>query len=128
MKNIVKLVSAVIVAFSVNLVGAQQQGDSSDAIQNRMKERVSSINAMKQSGKIGEDNKGYIGVVSDSLSDSEKSTLNSENSDRKSVYAAIAKKQNSTTELVGMRRAIQNAERAKKGEYIMDKDGAWKKK
>ena len=39
-----------------------------------------------------------------------KAVVNSENTDRKLVYEAIAKKQGTTADLVGQRRALQIAE------------------
>jgi uncharacterized protein YdbL (DUF1318 family) len=48
-----------------------------------------------------------------------------ENKDRETVYAAIAKQQETTAELVGKRRALQIANRAKPGQWIQDADGNW---
>jgi uncharacterized protein len=51
-----------------------------------------------------------------------------ENKDRKTIYAYIAKQQNTSLDLVEKRRAIALAERAAPGEFIQNADGSWIKK
>jgi uncharacterized protein YdbL (DUF1318 family) len=51
-----------------------------------------------------------------------------ENNDRETVYAAIAKQQGTTAELVGKRRALQIANRAKPGQWVQDASGNWLQK
>jgi hypothetical protein len=51
-----------------------------------------------------------------------------ENKDRKLVYEAIAKKQGTTTEVVGKHRAVQIAGKAKTGEWLQDANGKWYQK
>jgi uncharacterized protein YdbL (DUF1318 family) len=97
-----------------------------DDIKARMKSRLPTIVQLKSAGVIGEDNKGYLDFVSSTRK--EVSLVNAENSDRKKVYNAIAKQQGTSVELVGQRRAIQIADRAKPGEWIQDKSGNWHKK
>ena len=43
------------------------------------------------------------------------------------LYKMIAEKNNQTREVIGARAALRHAERAKAGEYLMQK-GEWKKK
>ena len=45
--------------------------------------------------------------------------------DREKVYHAIAKQQGATVELVGQRRALQIAAKAKPGEWVQNKKGEW---
>ncbi len=104
------------------------QGDSADEIRDRMIKRLDQISELKGKGSIGEDNAGYLKAVSGSLSSSHNELVEQENADRKKVYEAIASKQGTTAELVGKRRAIQLAEQAKSGEYVMDASGQWKQK
>lgn len=103
---------------------------ASDAatIKNAMLARKATIDALKQSGKVGEDNKGYLAPVSGGLAGSDAATVNAENADRAKVYEAIAKKQGTTAALVGQRRAVQLAAQAKPGEYVQGADRSWKKK
>lgn len=95
-------------------------------IKARMKSRLPTIVELKSAGVIGEDNMGYLGFVTSIKKEVE--LIDAENSDRKKVYTAIAKKQETTVTLVGQRRAIQIAERAKPGEWLQDEDGKWYKK
>jgi len=44
------------------------------------------------------------------------------------IYSAIAKKQNTTPELVGQRRAMQIAQKADPGTWIQDAGGRWRQK
>lgn len=104
------------------------QGNSAGEIRDRMIKRLDQITELKSSGTIGEDNAGYLKAVSGSLNSTQNELVEQENVDRKCVYEAIARKQGATTELVGKRRAIQIAEQAKPGEYVMDEKGEWKKK
>jgi uncharacterized protein YdbL (DUF1318 family) len=57
-----------------------------------------------------------------------KDVVAAENADRKKVYAAIAKQQGTTAELVGKRRALQIAKKAKAGTWIQDQSGKWNQK
>ena len=96
-------------------------------IKARMQERLPTIVQMKSEGMIGENNKGYLEFVPGAAKKNE-SLITAENSDRKSVYSAIASQQKTTPELVGERRAIQIAEKAVIGEWLQDKSGKWYKK
>lgn len=98
-----------------------------DEIKARMQERLSTILQMKSDGIIGENNKGYLEFVPGAAQKNE-SVIASENSDRKSVYSAIANQQKTTPELVGERRAIQISEKAASGEWLQDQTGKWYKK
>ena len=59
---------------------------------------------------------------------SHQALLNNENSDRKTVYSAIAKKQGATAEFVGKRRAIQISKKASQGTWLQNKAGKWYQK
>ena len=101
--------------------------ETAEEIQNRMRARKDAVVALLATTNAGENNTGYIEKLKD-VSDAEATTLAEENADRKKVYAAIAKKENTTEAEVGKRRALQIAERAPAGTMIQDADGAWKKK
>jgi uncharacterized protein YdbL (DUF1318 family) len=96
-------------------------------IKARMQERLPTIVQMKSDGIVGENNKGYLEFVPGAAKKNE-SMIAAENSDRKSVYSAIAIQQKTTPELVGERRAIQISEKSAPGEWLQDQAGKWYKK
>ena len=99
---------------------------SSQAIKKRMIERLPTIQALKEKGLIGENNKGYLEFVGSKKEKAD--VIEAENTDRKKVYDAIAKQQGTTVELVGKHRAIQLAKKAKPGELLQDANGKWYQK
>jgi uncharacterized protein YdbL (DUF1318 family) len=121
------LCSAMILSAMASPLDLASAADA-DAIKNAMIARKATIESLKKSGKIGEDNKGYLAPVSSGLAGDDAATIKAENADRAKVYEAIAKKQGTTAALVGQRRATQIASQAKPGEYVQAADGAWKKK
>ena len=106
------------------------RGDESGAekIKNSMLARKPQIDALKATGAIGEDNKGFLAVVSGTLGAADQAVMSAENADRGQVYKAIAAKTGTSSEDVGRRRAIQIAEQAKPGEHVMTAEGKWVKK
>jgi uncharacterized protein len=95
-------------------------------IKDRMRDRLPAIVALKKAGVVGENNQGYLTIRTQSTD--QKGQIDAENQDRRSIYAAIAKKQNTTPELVGRRRALQIAEKADPGTWIQDANGRWVQK
>jgi len=96
-------------------------------IKARMQERLPDIVQLKSAGIVGENNGGYLEFVPGAAKEMD-NVVADENKDRETVYSAIAKQQNTTTELVGKRRAIQIAEKASPGEWLQDEAGKWYKK
>jgi hypothetical protein len=88
-----------------------------------MKNRLPVIKELKAKGIVGEDNKGFLQFVGGKKAKAD--VVAAENKDRKTVYAAIAKQQGTTAELVGKRRAVQIAKKADKGEWVQDTAGNW---
>lgn len=97
----------------------------SASIKERMAERIPAITSLKNSGVIGENNKGYLEFRG--AKKSEQLVLD-ENKDRGVVYAAIAKKQGATADLVGKRRAKMIAQNGNAGQWFQKNDGSWYKK
>ena len=107
------------------LIGTFMTGVSAfaDDIKARMKNRLPVIKELKAKGIVGEDNKGFLQFVGGNKAKAD--VVAAENKDRKTVYAAIAKQQGTTAELVGKRRAMQIAKKANPGEWVQDASGKW---
>lgn len=125
MKHAFSMILSAVIFSAITLQTAR--GDEAQ-IKNNMLARKPQIEALKNAGQIGEDNKGFLGVVAEKLEDASTQVVTAENSDRTQVYTAIAKKQGTTPDLVGKRRSVQLAEQAKPGDYIMNASGKWEKK
>ena len=97
----------------------------SASIKERMANRIPAINTLKDSGVVGENNKGYLEFRGAKKSEQ---LVQDENTDRGVVYNAIAKKQGATAELVGARRAKMIAQNGGAGQWFQKDDGSWYKK
>jgi uncharacterized protein len=91
-----------------------------------MHARLPEIVALKAQGIIGENNQGYLTVLKKPTD--QQAVVDAENEDRRKIYTAIAKKQKTTAELVGQRRALQIAEKADRGTMLQNSSGEWSKK
>lgn len=118
-----RLIFVVTLLLSLSFVFSCQ---AAQGIKERMKDRLPAINSLKDSGVIGENNQGYLEFRKDNKK--EAALVADENNDREKVYAAIAKQQGVTVELVGSRRALQIAEIASPGTWLQKKDGSWYQK
>jgi uncharacterized protein YdbL (DUF1318 family) len=96
-------------------------------IKARMQQRLPTIVQLKSDGIVGENNQGYLEFVPGAAQKMD-NIVAEENSDRKMVYEAIAKQQNTSADLVGRRRAIQIGQRSAAGEWLQDNSGKWYKK
>ena len=96
------------------------------SIKDRMLARIPAINALKDKGTIGENNRGFLEFRTGDKS--KQKLINEENKDRRSVYAAIAKKQQVDVGLVGQRRAKQISAKGGKGHWFQKPDGSWYRK
>ena len=107
------------------LIGILAAGISAfaDDIKTRMKQRLPVIIELKTKGIVGENNAGYLEFIGTKKEQAD--VVAAENEDRKTVYAAIAKQQGTTAELVGKRRALQIAKKANPGEWVQDSSGKW---
>ena len=95
-------------------------------IKARMADRLPVIMELKQKGLVGENNQGLLEFVGATKEKAD--VVEAENKDRNIVYQAIAKKTETTPEIVGQRRAQQIAANAKSGEWFQDEAGQWKQK
>ena len=115
------IVSIVIVSFLFS--NASAFGES---IKARMKARLPVIVELKDKGVVGEDKNGYLQFVGQKKE--KKDVIAAENADRQKVYSQIAKQQGTTAQLVGERRALQIAKKAKPGTWLQDQSGKWYQK
>jgi uncharacterized protein YdbL (DUF1318 family) len=99
---------------------------SADSIKKRMIDRLPIIKDLKTRGIVGENNLGFLEFIGDQKEKAD--VVKAENRDRKSVYDAIAKKQGTTTDVVGKHRAAQIAGKARAGQMLQDANGKWYKK
>jgi uncharacterized protein YdbL (DUF1318 family) len=107
----------------VTIISAQ---DIKDDIKIRMKDRFVEISELKKSGKIGETPLGFAEAVKNSGDIS--ALIAAENSDRKKLYAIIAKETQTSVEEVGMANAKRYFEKASDSEYFKTQTGEWKQK
>lgn len=98
----------------------------SASIKENMAARIPAINALKNKGAIGENNKGFLEFRGGKQP--QKDMINAENGDRKKVYQAIGKKQGASATLVGQRRAKAIASKSKPGHWLQKQDDSWYKK
>ena len=117
----ITLILTLIMTFSFSTLCLAGPG-----IKERMKSRLPAIMNLKAKGIIGENNQGYLEFVGKSKEQA--GLVAAENADRKKVYTAIAKKNKTTVQNVGVRRALQIAEKARPGHWIKSADGKWSKK
>jgi len=96
------------------------------SVKERMLARIPAINALKDKGTIGENNKGLLELRTGDKS--QQQLVSDENKDRKSVYKAIANRQKVDASLVGQRRAKQISAKGSKGHWFQKPDGTWYKK
>ena len=68
-----------------------------NAVRQRMEQRLSSLDALKDKGLVGENNRGYL-EARGALSPADSSAVAAENADRGIVYAAIARQTGSNSD------------------------------
>ena len=97
-----------------------------NGIKERMKARLPAIRELKDSRLAGENNQGFLEVLGNAIKNRE--VVESENSDRRMIYDAIANQQGISADAVGRLRAKKNAERARPGDMIQNENGDWTQK
>ncbi|MDA3916174.1 MAG: YdbL family protein [Deltaproteobacteria bacterium] len=95
-------------------------------IKKRMKQRLPAIAALKTKGIIGENNRGYLGFVTNARA--KENVITAENKDRKKVYTYFAKQQKTTLDTVEKIQAKRKADRTSSGEFFQKPNGTWVKK
>ncbi|HUL53178.1 MAG TPA: YdbL family protein [Opitutaceae bacterium] len=118
------LVAGTLVA---GVIGPRALAADLGPVKQRMAQRLPAIDALKDRGVVGENNRGYLEARS-ALSGEEKGTMEGENSDRSAVYAALAQQTGSSSEQVGRARAKQIAQNSRAGVWLQDENGRWHRK
>jgi len=118
--NLITYIALFALCFSSAILNAE-------GIKERLAKRLPAINKMKEDGLVGENNKGYLEARKE-LSEENKKIVESENSDRKTIYEMLAKKTGQTVEVISTRRALQIAEKTTAGVWLQKSDGSWYKK
>ncbi len=118
-KSILPGISIVLLIVFCGVVWGQD-------IKTRMHDRLPTILSIKTAGLIGENNQGYLSILKPPID--QEFIVSEENNDRRIIYEAIARKQGTTSELVGQRRALQIAEKAESGIWLQDNNGNWYQK
>ena len=121
-----KKVLALLSVFFLGILITTDVNSASDSIKQRMIDRLPVIKALKDQGIVGENNVGFLEFISDRKEKTD--VVDAENKDRNAVYEAIAKKQGTTTEVVGKHRAVQIAGKALAGQWLQDANGKWYQK
>lgn len=102
------------------------QGQDMGALRDRMTERLDTLDSLKSSGVIGENNQGFVEVRENTGNAT--AVVAAENSDREMVYAAIAEQYRTTAAQVGQSRARQIASNSAPGVWLQNASGAWYQK
>lgn len=126
MRSVNKYISAVFCFAIVLLMVSSACAQDMNAIKSQMVNRKPTIDGLKNKGIVGEGNDGYLHFRQKTGEGSK--VVKAENNDRMVVYSAIAKKQGTTPEKVGKRRALQIAGIAAAGQWLQKGDGTWYKK
>ena len=119
--RIVFLLAACLLGSAV--VRAQDLG----AVKARMEQRLPSLNALKDRGAAGENNRGYV-EARGNASGGDQQIISDENSDRRTVYSALAAQTGANADAVGRQRAQQLASIAHRGWWVQDAGGEWRQK
>ena len=95
-------------------------------IKERMAARIPAIDALKDQGIIGENNKGFLEYRT--ADKAQQQLITEENKDRALVYQAISEQQGAPAALVGQRRAQMIVDNGQAGQWFQQPDGSWYKK
>ena len=89
-----------------------------------MLQRVTVIDELKLTGKVGENNVGLL-TQRGMLSKDETNVLNRENEDRRALYEILAERLKLSVNVVGQGRAEELRKRSAKGVWLQAPDGNW---
>jgi len=102
------------------------RADDLGAVKARMTQRLSTLDRLKASGVIGENNRGLLELRGGDADAGD--AVAAENRDRNMVYAAIAKQTGTSADQVARARARQIAAGSARGVWLQKDDGSWYRK
>jgi uncharacterized protein YdbL (DUF1318 family) len=97
------------------------------AVKQRMAQRLPQIDALKDRGAVGENNRGFL-EARGPLAGNENAAVSAENADRTEVYGALAQQTGSSADQVGRARAKRIAESSHAGVWLQEEGGRWYRK
>jgi uncharacterized protein YdbL (DUF1318 family) len=121
------LVRLLLVTAAIGLGSVAVAADDPNAARARMEQRLGSVDALKDRGAAGENNRGFLEVRGGASAEDQK-TIADENADRRTAYAFIASQTGTDPDSVGRRRAQQLAAASRPGVWIQDPSGQWRQK
>jgi len=95
--------------------------------QERMRERLTQVDALKRAKLVGETNLGLLEARRE-ITSAQQRIVREENQDRRIIYDAIAERQGIKWQQVGTVRAKQIAERSARGILLQNEKGEWYEK
>lgn len=126
MKTIHYGLIGVVMALLLGAVGLTAAEDARAAAE-RIKDRLESIDAMKEAGLVGETAEGLL-AEREALGPRRESLVEAENEDRLIIYRAVAKQTGRSVKEVGQQRALRIAKTATEGTWLQNTDGEWYQK
>lgn len=117
-----KAMMLMAVAFLGLALAAQAQ--NLDAVKKSMLDRKAAVEQLLAGKTVGENSAGLLEAVG-TIDAAAAKTVEAENADRKTVYAAIAAKNGTDVAKVGKLRASEIAAKAKAGTMLQGADGKW---
>lgn len=97
------------------------------AVKARMDQRQGTVDALKDKQTVGENNRGFL-EARGALAPADEKVVSDENSDRRTVYQALAQQNGVSADAVGRQRADQIRVRSKRGVWLQDPNGEWRQK
>lgn len=125
-----KLIPLVILMFAAMLAlsPAAASADELTDLQARFKQRYPELMKLRDAGTVGETWNGWCEVVKPPATDEVAKFIAEENADRTALYAIVAKKQNTTPDMVAERNGTRNFKAAAPTHWLKIKEGKWVQK
>lgn len=119
--------ATLVMAFCANILLPASASAQGSNVGERMRERLPVIDALKVKGVVGENNLGYLSVIT-SVQGNDRDAVEGENADRAQVYENIASRTGVDSASVGRARAEQIARKSAAGVWLQDASGKWYRK
>lgn len=126
MKTIHYGLIGVVMALLLGAAGLTAAEDARAAAE-RIKDRLESIDAMKEAGLVGETAEGLL-AAREELGPRRETLVEAENRDRLIIYRVVAEQTGRSVKEVGQQRALRIAATATEGTWLQNTDGEWYRK